>query len=509
MTTPLLRMNHIVKSFDGIRALDDVSISLESGQVLSICGENGSGKSTLMKVLSGVWPHGSYEGDIFFEDTLIKAHKVKDTEQHGIVIIHQELALVKEMTVQENLFLGNELGPKYALNDEAMYHKSLELLKQVNLNIRPDTPIKELGVGQQQLVEIAKALNKNVKLLILDEPTSSLTEAEIKFLLGIVKGLRKQGIACIYISHKLDEVLALSDFVTVIRDGRQIATKEATHLTQNDIIAMMVGRELEELFPRENHDIGEEILKVSNAFAIQPGSSRPQVDNVSFNLHRGEILGVAGLVGAGRTELMQCLYGSYEGQSSIDIELAGKKITVPNAISAISNGIAMVPEDRKRHGIIPIMSVGKNITLSVLKKYCALWGQIDELSENEEIKEYIEKLRVKTASPELAIKSLSGGNQQKAIIAKCLLAKPKILILDEPTRGIDVGAKYEIYKLMYELVKQGVSIIMVSSELPEVIGISDRVLVMHEGRLKGQFNYQGLTQEIIMNCAIKEDAVHV
>lgn len=509
MKQPLLDMRGIVKSFSGVRALNGVSICLEKGEVLSVCGENGSGKSTLMKVLSGVWPYGSYEGDIFFDGNPVKASSIRDTEALGIVIIHQELALVKELSVMENIFLGNEMGSFARLDDEAMYRRASELLARVKLDILPDTLVRELGVGQQQLVEIAKALNKNVKLLILDEPTSSLTNTEIAILLNIVGELKSQGIACIYISHKLDEVLALSDWVAVIRDGDHIATKAAAELTQNDIIAMMVGRQLDELFPREAHDIGEVILRVSNATAMQAGASRPQVDNVSFELHRGEILGIAGLIGSGRTELMQCLYGCYDGQYQANIELDGKAKQIRSQRTALEAGIAMVPEDRKRHGIVPIMSVGRNITLSVLDNYkadnySAMFGAMDEDSEYHDIEDYIARLKVKTASPVLAIKHLSGGNQQKAIIAKCLLTHPKILILDEPTRGIDVGAKYEIYKLMYSLVKDGVSIIMVSSELSEVIGISDRVLVMHEGKLKGEFDHQGLTQETIMNCAIKE-----
>ncbi|MBJ7537675.1 xylose ABC transporter ATP-binding protein [Marinomonas transparens] len=506
MKQPLLDMRGIVKSFSGVRALNGVSIQLEKGEVLSVCGENGSGKSTLMKVLSGVWPFASYEGEIFFEGSQVKASSIRDTEVLGIVIIHQELALVKELSVLENIFLGNELGSFARLDDEAMYRRTSELLARVKLDVLPDTLVRDLGVGQQQLVEIAKALNKNVKLLILDEPTSSLTSTEIEILLNIVSELKAQGIACIYISHKLDEVLSLSDWVAVIRDGEHIATKAAADLTQNDIIGMMVGRQLDELFPREVHDIGEVILRVSHATAMQAGASRPQVDDVSFKLHQGEILGIAGLIGSGRTELMQCLYGCYDGQYSVNIELEGKEKAIRSQRTALQAGIAMVPEDRKRHGIVPIMSVGRNITLSVLDNYKALFGAIDEDKESQDIDDYIARLKVKTASADLAIKNLSGGNQQKAIIAKCLLTHPKILILDEPTRGIDVGAKYEIYKLMFALVKEGVSIIMVSSELPEVIGISDRVLVMHEGKLKGDFGYRGLTQEIIMNCAIKEGA---
>lgn len=509
MTQPLLDMRGIVKSFSGVRALNGVSIQLARGEALSICGENGSGKSTLMKVLSGVWPHGSYEGEIFFEGNLVKAATIRDTEALGIVIIHQELALVKELSVLENIFLGNELGSFARLNDEEMHRRTSELLARVKLDVLPDTPIRDLGVGQQQLVEIAKALNKNVKLLILDEPTSSLTTTEIDILLNIVGELKQQGIACIYISHKLDEVLALSDWVTVIRDGDHIDTKSAADLTQNDIISMMVGRELDELFPREEHDIGDVVLRVKHATAKQAGAPRAQVDDVSFELRQGEILGIAGLIGSGRTELMQCLYGSYDGEYQAEIELEGQTVNIRSQRVALEAGIAMVPEDRKRHGIVPIMSVGRNITLSVLGQYSSWFGAVNEDKESHDINNYIAQLKVKTASADLSIKNLSGGNQQKAIIAKCLLTHPKILILDEPTRGIDVGAKYEIYKLMFALVKQGMSIIMVSSELSEVIGISDRVLVMHEGRLKGQFDHQGLTQEMIMNCAIKEGVANV
>ena len=509
MKQTLLDMRSIVKSFSGVRALNGVSIQLDRGEVLSICGENGSGKSTLMKVLSGVWPFGSYEGEIFFEGNLVKASTIRDTEALGIVIIHQELALVKELSVMENIFLGNELGSFARLNDEEMHRRTLELLARVKLDVLPDTPIRDLGVGQQQLVEIAKALNKNVKLLILDEPTSSLTTTEIDILLNIVSELKQQGIACIYISHKLDEVLALSDWVTVIRDGDHIDTKAAAQLTQNDIISMMVGRELDELFPREEHDIGKVVLRVKHATAKQAGATRAQVEDVSFELRHGEILGIAGLIGSGRTELMQCLYGSYDGDYKAEIELEGQIVNIRSQRVALEAGIAMVPEDRKRHGIVPIMSVGRNITLSVLGQYSSWFGAVNEDKESNDIDDYIAQLKVKTASADLSIKNLSGGNQQKAIIAKCLLTHPKILILDEPTRGIDVGAKYEIYKLMFALVKQGMSIIMVSSELSEVIGISDRVLVMHEGRLKGQFDHQGLTQEMIMNCAIKEGVANV
>ncbi|MBV1787636.1 xylose ABC transporter ATP-binding protein [Marinobacterium sp. D7] len=505
MSEFLLELRNIVKEFSGVKALNGVTLTVKPGEVVSLCGENGSGKSTLMKVVSGVWPHGSYSGEIIFDGRHLEAKGIRDSEAVGIAIIHQELALVKEMTVLENIFLGNEITHWGRLNTEAMFKRTQELLKRVQLDINPDTPLKELGVGQQQLVEIAKALNKNARLLILDEPTSSLTEREIELLLEIVRQLRREGISCVYISHKLNEVLALSDRVTVIRDGELIGTCDADSLTQNDIIQMMVGRELDQLFPREAHPIGDVILEVNRAYACKPGASRPQVDDISFNLRKGEILGIAGLVGSGRTELMQCLFGCYEGESRVDITLHGRKLNITNSREALGAGIAMVPEDRKRHGIVPIMSVGRNMTLSKLDFYSRWVSGVNEQAEYVDVLDYIRRLTVKTASTELAIKNLSGGNQQKVILAKLLMTEPEVLILDEPTRGIDVGAKYEIYKLMYELVNQGMSIIMVSSELPEVLGISDRVLVMHEGRLKGEFDHRGLTQEMIMDCAIAEE----
>nr|WP_255522920.1 xylose ABC transporter ATP-binding protein [Neiella litorisoli] len=500
----MLQMRGIIKEFSGVRALDGVDLALSAGQVLSLCGENGSGKSTLMKVLSGIYPSGEYQGEIWLDGALYQVNNIKQAEQAGIAIIHQELALIKELTILENLFLGDEISQFGVLNHAAMYSRAEQMLARVGLTISPDTPLVELGVGQQQLVEIAKALAKNARILILDEPTSSLTESETDVLLAIVEQLKEQGVSCVYISHKLNEVLAISDVVCVIRDGLHIGTREAQGLTQDDIITMMVGRELTELFPYEEHDIGDTVLSVAHASAWH-GSNRhiKLVDDVSFELRAGEILGVSGLVGAGRTELMQCLFGSYPSRYELELTLDGQPLVIKSPSDALTKGIAMVPEDRKRHGIVPVMSVGSNITLAGLASFGNWLGQLNEAKEHAAIDEAIARLRVKTASADLAIRSLSGGNQQKAILAKCLLLNPKILILDEPTRGIDVGAKYEIYKLMFELVKQGVAIIMVSSELPEVLGISDRVLVMHEGKLKGNLINDNLTQEQVMECALR------
>ncbi|MDB1124480.1 xylose ABC transporter ATP-binding protein [Vibrio algarum] len=504
MSSPLLEMHDIVKCFGPVKALDGVSIRLEKGEILSLCGENGSGKSTLMKVLCGIYPHGDYQGEIIYQGEKLEPNKISDTEDLGIAIIHQELTMVKELSILENLFLGSELC-KYGVMDYELMHFEAEiLLEKVKLAVSPETKVGDLGVGQQQLVEIAKAMSKNAKLLVLDEPTAPLTESETEILLDLVKDLRDSGVSCIYISHKLGEVKAISDHICVIRDGTHIGTREARNMTTDDIITMMVGREMKQLFPREEHDIGEVVLEVKNVKAWdKANSSIPKVRDASFNLRKGEILGVSGLVGAGRTELMECLYGCYLGRYEGQYFLNGKQLKTSTSRDALEVGIAMVPEDRKRNGIIPIMSVGQNISLAAIDQF-STGGIVNDTIEANSIQDAVKKLTVKTPNTEIAIKNLSGGNQQKAILARFLMVNPSVLILDEPTRGIDVGAKYEIYKLMFQLVKSGISIIMVSSELPEVLGISDRVLVMHEGVIKGDLVNENLTQEIIMDCALFE-----
>lgn len=501
----LLEMKNITKKFGDVTALSNISIELEAGEILSLCGENGSGKSTLMKVLCGIYPYGDYSGNIYFSDSELKAKNIKDTEQKGISIIHQELTLVKNMSVLENIFLGNEMTYKGLTLDNEMYIRCKTLLQQVQLNIDPNTQVGELGLGQQQLVEIAKALNKQVHLLILDEPTASLTEKETAILLNLVKELKTHNIACIYISHKLNEVKEISDKICVIRDGEHIGTKVSSTMTEDDIITMMVGREITSLYPHELHEIKEEILRVENLSAWHPINTHiKRVNDVTFSLHAGEILGVAGLVGSGRTEMVQCLFGSYQGKHEGKIFINEEQVDIKNCAQAIRHKIVMVPEDRKKHGIVSIMEVGKNITLSSLKEYCFGKMVLNEAKEEQVIASAIKQLKVKTSSPNLAIGRLSGGNQQKAILAKCLLLNPKILILDEPTRGIDVGAKYEIYKLINQLAQEGIGVIVISSELPEVLGISDRVLVMHQGKLKANLINNGLTQEQVMETALKE-----
>ncbi|MFV0430696.1 MAG: xylose ABC transporter ATP-binding protein [Alphaproteobacteria bacterium] len=500
----LLEMHGIVKDFSGVIALNNVDLTLDKGEVLSLCGENGSGKSTLMKVLSGIWPYGSYKGEILLDGQPQHYNHIKQSENAGIVIIHQELALVNHLTVAENIFLGVEPNKNGVVNWPAMYKRAKELLKKVKLDIAPDTKLGDLGTGQQQLVEIARAIGKNAKILVLDEPSSSLTEKETAILLDIVKDLREQGVACVYISHKLDEVMEISDRVMVIRDGEHIDTKDVGELTKDDIVTMMVGRELNNLFPREEHDIGDVIFKAEN-FTVydKANKSMKRVDNASFELKAGEILGFSGLVGAGRTEFMEAIYGSWTGDYSGSIILNGQSVKINSANDALKAKIGLVPEDRKNQGIVAIHSVAKNMTLANLSEYTGMLGKINAAQEMGDVAEGVTKLKVKTPSVETEIKNLSGGNQQKVVLAKFLLINPNILILDEPTRGIDVGAKYEIYKLIFELVKQGVSVIMVSSELPEVLGISDRVVVMSEGKITGIFdNDASLNQETIMQAAI-------
>ncbi|MGL4860256.1 MAG: xylose ABC transporter ATP-binding protein [Enterobacteriaceae bacterium] len=500
----LLEMKQITKQFGEVKAVDNISLTLDAGQVLSLCGENGSGKSTLMKVLCGIYPHGDYQGEILFAGEPLQAKTIRDTERRGIAIIHQELALVKQMSILENLFLGNELCQLGMMDYNSMYLRSQQLLARVKLSLCPNTPVAELGLGQQQLVEIAKALNRQVRLLILDEPTASLTEQESAVLLDIIRDLQQHNIACIYISHKLNEVRAISDLICVVRDGQPVGTAAAASLSEEKIIAMMVGRELNELYPHSQHTIGEEILRVEKLTAWHPVNRHIyRVKAASFSLHRGEILGIAGLVGAGRTEMVQCLFGAYRGQWQGEILLEGEAVTIRHCRDAMRLGIAMVPEDRKKDGIIPLMGVGTNITLAALDQFTHARFILDNAREQATIAQSIRQLRVKTASSELAIARLSGGNQQKAILAKCLLLKPKILILDEPTRGIDIGAKQEIYKLINELAQQSIAIIVVSSELPEVLGISDRILVMHEGVIKADLVNQSLTQEQVMQAALR------
>jgi D-xylose transport system ATP-binding protein len=508
MSGYLLEMKGIAKRFDGVPALDGIDLAIRPGECIGLCGENGAGKSTLMKVLSAVYPHGTWDGEILLDGKPLRARSVRETEEAGIVIIHQELMLVPELSVAENIFLGNELTlPGGRLNYPAMNGRAEEILRELKLpDVNVVLPVKNYGGGHQQLIEIGKALNKKARILILDEPSASLTAAEIEVLLEIIRELKAKGVACVYISHKLEEVAAICDTIVVIRDGKHIATTPMQQMNVERIIAQMVGREMNQLCPTLEHEVGEVVMEARHITCYdvdQP--QRKRVDDVSFKLRRGEILGVAGLVGAGRTELVAALFGAYPGQYQGEVWLEGERVDTSTPLKAIRAGFALVPEDRKHHGIVRDLSVGQNITLSVLQRFSHL-TRVDDGAEAAAVNEQIARLALKTASPALPITSLSGGNQQKAVLAKMLLTEPKVLILDEPTRGVDVGAKFEIYKLMLELAAQGISIIMVSSELAEVLGVSDRVLVMGEGKLRGDFVNKGLTQEMVLAAAIGQSA---
>jgi len=497
----ILEMDQITKEFPGVKALDQVSFKVKQGEIHALCGENGAGKSTLMKVLSGLYPAGTYEGNIIVDGKKAEFRRIRDAEDAGITIIHQELALVKDMTVGENIFLGREPKKWGAIQWDSLYYEAAKWLEMVGLHLKPDTVTSTLGIGQQQLVEIAKALSKNTKILILDEPTAALTESEVDILMGILCELRNKGVSCIYISHKMPEVFHLADSITVLRDGQSIKTLDKNEVVEDDVIALMVGRELTERYPRVEHHPKETVLEVRNYSVWNKDSpDQKKIDNVSFSLRRGEILGIAGLMGAGRSELVMSLFGAYEGKSEGTVKIEGKATQIKSISQAIKEGLALVTEDRKRLGLVLDMDVKKNTTLPNLNKI----SRLGTINENEEIKvsnKFVKELRTKTANLETAVGTLSGGNQQKVVLAKWLMSNPKVLILDEPTRGIDVGAKYEIYNLMNQLVENGVAIIMISSELPEVLGMSDRILVMHEGSFAKEFSYHEATQENIMVAA--------
>ncbi|MCG6795694.1 xylose ABC transporter ATP-binding protein [Geobacillus sp. YHL] len=496
----ILEMKGITKEFPGVRALDNVTFSVRKGEIHALCGENGAGKSTLMKVLSGVYPYGTYEGRIYIEGKEVRFRNIKESQAAGIAIIYQELALVDEMTVAENLFLGHELMRRRYIDWNRLYSETQKWLQKIGLNIDPETKIRDLTVGKQQLVEIAKALAQDAKIIILDEPTAALTDSDVEVLKQILRDLRAQGVTCIYISHKLNEVMELADTVTVLRDGQTVSTDSIDLLTEERIIAKMVGRELNELYPYEPRDIGPEVLKVENYSVRDQRTGRTIIGDVSFSLRRGEILGISGLMGSGRTELFTSLFGAYRGKKEGTVWIDGKQVHIHRPLEAIECGMAYVSEDRKKYGLVLEMDIIKNTTLVALKKV-ARRHVIDRALEVKQAEEITRKMKLKAPSLEAKVSQLSGGNQQKIVLSKWLLSNPKILILDEPTRGIDVGAKYEIYKIINELARQGVAIVLISSELPEVMGMSDRILVMSEGRITGEFQRHEATQEKIMTCA--------
>ena len=507
MAEYILEMNGITKTFPGVKALDNVNLKVKKGEIHALVGENGAGKSTLMNVLSGIYPYGSYEGDIVYDGEICKFKEIKDSEKKGIVIIHQELALVPYMTIAENMFLGNEQGKKMAIDWTQTYGRAEELMKKVGLKEDPHTLIKDIGVGKQQLVEIAKALAKDVKLLILDEPTASLNESDSQALLELMLEFKKQGMTSIIISHKLNEISYVADKITVIRDGSTIETmdKEVDDFSENRIIRGMVGRELSNRFPaRENVKIGEICMEVDHWTVHHPMTpAKKVVDDVSFYVRRGEVVGISGLMGAGRTELAMSLFGhSYGTGISGTIKMNGKEVHLKNVRQAIDHKLAYVTEDRKGNGLILSNPIYTNTSLAKMDKV-SRYGVIDKLKEVQIAEDYRQKLHTKAPSVYQNVGNLSGGNQQKVLLAKWMLTDPDVLILDEPTRGIDVGAKYEIYCIINDLVAAGKSVIIISSELPEVLGMSDRIYVMNEGKMVGEVDGKEATQEIIMSYIMK------
>ncbi|MDR2793690.1 MAG: sugar ABC transporter ATP-binding protein [Treponema sp.] len=505
MSEYILEIQNLTKEFPGVRALDNVSLQVKRGEIHSLCGENGAGKSTLMSVVSGVHPKGSYEGKVFYKGRETNYHSVKDSEKEGLTIIHQELALSPYLSIYENIFLGHMKTTYGVINWNYYIKESQKFLDRVGLKENPATIVSKLGVGKQQLVEIARALSKQVELLILDEPTSSLNDEESSKLLDLILEFKRQGITSIMISHKLNEVLKIADAVTVLRDGKSISSYDVKKdgLTEAMIIKDMVGRDLTHRFPERKSRPGETIMEVKHWSVYHPEyHTMKVVDDASFHVRKGEIVAFCGPMGAGRTELMMSLYGqSYGFRSEGELYLHGKRTTLKSARAALTSGLGYVSEDRKTLGLILIQSIKANISASSLKKL-SRFGIVAAPREVEEAEKYRRDLRIKTPSINQLVRNLSGGNQQKVVVSRTLLADPEIFIVDEPTRGIDVGAKTEIYEILNNLVAQGKSVVMISSELPEAMGMADRIYVMNEGKIKGELAHDEADQEKIMRIAL-------
>lgn len=495
----LLQMLSITKDFPGVRALDNVNFDLIKGECHALVGENGAGKSTLMKILSGVYPFGSYSGEILVEGKAKRFYSVKDAEASGIGIIFQELSLVKDLSIAENIFLGSLPSNFGIVNRDELNQRATQLLKDLHLFIDPSITAGDLSIGKQQIIEIAKALSKNAKILVLDEPTSALTDSETEVLFEIIRKLKAKDVGLIYISHKLEEVFSISERITVLRDGKTVLTKNTKDTTKEEIIAHMVGRQIETIFPKTSHKPEDEALRVEN-FSVYNRFDRKVVSDVSFFVRKGEVLGIAGLIGAGRSELLMGIFGAWQGKTEGLVFLDGRRVSIKSPTDAIRVGIGFVTEDRKRYGLVLEKSIQENVTLASLKEISKHF-LLDKIKEIFIAKNLIDSLHIKTQSPTSIVATLSGGNQQKVVLAKWLLTKPKILFLDEPTRGIDVAAKQEFYLQIDQLAKQGLAIVLVSSELPEILGLSDRILVMHEGKLTAEFDREQATPEKIMMAA--------
>lgn len=509
MADYILEMKNIVKEFSGVRALDDVNLSIKRGEIHALCGENGAGKSTLMNVLSGLYSYGNYSGDIIYDGETCQFKGLRDSEEKGIVIIHQELALSPYLSIKENIFLGNEQTKHGIIDWNLTERKTENLLKTVGLKINPNTLVSQIGVGHQQLVEIAKAFSKNVRLLILDEPTAALNEEESANLLELIKEFRIQGITSIIISHKLNEIVDVADRITILRDGQTIETLENEDITEERIIKGMVGRDLTNRYPDRHPNIGEVFFEVKDWTVHHPiDTARVMNNHINFTIRRGEIVGIAGLMGAGRTEFAMSVFGnSYGSNISGKIYKDGKEIKIKDVSQAIHNGLAYVSEDRKALGLNLLMDIRENTTIASLGKISKS-GVLDKEKEVTEAESYRKKMRTKANNVFQNVGSLSGGNQQKVVLAKWLMTEPDVLFLDEPTRGIDVGAKYEIYTIIEEMAAQGKCVCIISSELPEIIGMCDRIYTMNEGTMTGEVLRADANQETLMNLmTMEEEAV--
>jgi len=495
----------LTKRFAAVAALDNVCFDLRKGEVHALCGENGAGKSTLIKVLSGIWEHGSYDGSVMLNGVETRFTGIADSEKAGISVIYQELALVPEMTVAENIFLGAEItGPFGCIDWNQIYSRTRALMAEYGLSIDPAAPVKSLGVGQQQLVEIVKALSKHSSILLLDEPTAALTESEVDILLTIVEALKQRGLTCVYISHKLDEVFRVADRITVLRDGRSIATFDAGKTNKDEVIRTMVGREIKDFFPRIETTKGAVRLDVSNLTVTERSSGKTLLEDVSFTVREGEVLGIGGLMGSGRTELLMHLFAGEGDRRSGEVKLSGRVLRHASPSEAIESGLVLVSEDRKRYGLILEQSIGFNLSLSSLKAFAPRIF----LNGNREFKRnafFFDSMGIKAPDQDVAVGRLSGGNQQKVVLGKALMVDPKVIFLDEPTRGIDVGAKVEVYELINRLTRDGNAVVMVSSELPELMGMSDRMLILSAGKIGGVFEKTEASQEKILAAAMAHD----
>ncbi len=500
----VLSAHTITKTFPGVVALKDVSFDLAAGEIHALCGENGAGKSTLIKLLSGIHPHGSYDGRFEVNGVEAKFEGIADAGRAGISVIYQELALVDEMTVAENIFLGREPKRWGGLIDwPRIFREAKTLLERFQVPLDPAAQVGSLGVGQKQLVEVVKALAKDSKILILDEPTAALSEPEVRVLLDILRDLRRRGIACIYISHKLDEVFAIADRITVLRDGSSIITKPIVETTKTEVIKHMVGRELGDLFPRRATEPQDVVLDVRDLTVADGASGDVRLQHISFELCAGEVLGIGGLMGAGRTELLMHLFGAWGTRRGGTVRIEGREVKSKGPADIIKQGIVLVSEDRRRYGLVLDHEIGFNLSLSSLDQF-SRGGFIRRSEEAVRNREFFDGLRIKATGLTAAAGKLSGGNQQKVVLGKALMTTPKVVLLDEPTRGIDVGAKIEIYELINRLTAEGKAVILVSSELPELMGMSDRILMLHEGCIGGEFTRAEATQEMLMAAAMNE-----